>query len=493
MRWLIGFVLVLAAVGAVRLVGCGETTGTGGTAGDGGSGGIGGTGGDGGSGGTVAQCEDNVCRCTEAGIRAAIAEGGAEPYTFECGDGMTVVTQAQIVIDNDVTLDGGGMLTIDGNDAHRVLFVPNGITAELRGITVTGGVAQPPIPSHDPSYEFEEGGGIYSEGTLTLNDCTVSGNYAEDFGGGISTSGVLTLMNSIVSKNTAGYGGGIWGFGTLVMTNSKVVDNRADYGGGIILLGRITMTRSAVSDNTAAIVGGIRQSWDEGSLIMVDSTVSGNTAGDSAGGITSDGALTLTNSTVSHNTSTVGNGGGIEHDGVLTLTNSTVSNNAAVGGGGIANYGVARLTSSTISGNVATGVIGGSAILNQLAGRVESSMATLIDGDCSPSAVRLTSRGYNIESPGDTCGFDQLTDRPETTAAELNLGELADNGGPTKTHALETEPEASFAIDRIPADACLDAEGMPLTTDQRGLPRPVAILGPEPKCDVGSVEVQASN
>jgi predicted outer membrane repeat protein len=455
--------------------------------GDGGSGGDGGAGGDGGHGGGTVACVDNVCPCTEAGIRAAIAAGGAEPYTFECGDGMTVVTQAQIVIDNDVTLDGGGMLTIDGNDAHRVLFVPSGITAELRGITVTGGVAQPPI-SHVPSYEFEEGGGIYSKGTLTLDNCTVSGNHAEDFGGGFSTTGVLTLMNSIVSENTAGYGGGIWGFGTLVMTNSKVVDNRADHGGGIILCGRITMTRSAVSDNTAATTaGGISQSCDEGSLIMVDSTVSGNTAGDDGGGIQSDGALTLTNSTVSHNTSTVGNGGGIEHDGVLTLTNSTVSYNAAVGGGGIANYGVARLTSSTISGNVATGQIGGSAILKQLAGRVESSMATVIDGDCSvgdPSRpFPLTSHGYNIESPGDTCGFDQPTDRPKTTVARLNLGELANNGGPTMTHKPGDGGywEGSEAINKIPADDC------ELETDQRGEPRPET--GGD-ACDIGAFEVQ---
>ena len=37
---------------------------------------------------------------------------------------------------------------------------------------------------------------------------------------------------------------------------------------------------------------------------------------------------------------------------------------------------------------------------------------------------------------------------------------------------------------------CVDADGLPLTTDQRGEPRPVAIRGPEPKCDVGAFEVQ---
>jgi len=61
------------------------------------------------------------------------------------------------------------------------------------------------------------------------------------------------------------------------------------------------------------------------------------------------------------------------------------------------------------------------------------------------------------------------------SAEELNLGELADNGGPTMTHALLTEPTVSVAIDQIPEAECLDADGAALTTDQRGEPRPVAL------------------
>ena len=62
MRRLIGFVLVLAAVGAVRLVGCGETPGgDGGTGGTGGVAGDGGTGGDGGVGGDpIADLVDKI-------------------------------------------------------------------------------------------------------------------------------------------------------------------------------------------------------------------------------------------------------------------------------------------------------------------------------------------------------------------------------------------------------------------------------------------------
>ena len=101
-----------------------------------------------------------------------------------------------------------------------------------------------------------------------------------------------------------------------------------------------------------------------------------------------------------------------------------------------------------------------------------------------------TSGGYNIESPGNTCGFDQTGDQASVTTEQLNLGPLADNGGPTMTHALQTVPVVSAAIDQIPADACVDADDEPLTTDQRGEPRPA---GAESKCDVGSFEVQPAD
>ena len=61
-----------------------------------------------------------------------------------------------------------------------------------------------------------------------------------------------------------------------------------------------------------------------------------------------------------------------------------------------------------------------------------------------------------------------------------SLGPLQDNGGPTMTHALLP---GSVAIDQIPAVDCVDAEGEPLTTDQRGFQR-------DSMCDVGAFEVQ---
>jgi hypothetical protein len=96
----------------------------------------------------------------------------------------------------------------------------------------------------------------------------------------------------------------------------------------------------------------------------------------------------------------------------------------------------------------------------------------------------LDSSGYNIESPEDTCGFDQVSDQAGVTGVQLNLGPLQDNGGPTETRELR---ENSVAIDQIPAAECVDGDGEPLRTDQRGETRPA---GAGSECDVGAFEVQ---
>ena len=366
--------------------------------------------------------------CTEQGIRDAIAEGGG-PHTFDCDGAQTVVTEFEIVIDNDVLLDGEGNLTVDGNERHRVFWIRKGVVAELRGFLVTGGT----------SGFQEDAGGINNNGTLTLINSTVSGNSADygDLarGGGVTNyEGTLTLINSTVSGNTATSGGGIYNYGgTLTLTSSTVSGTPAtgdlDYGGGI---------------------------WHGGGdLTLINSSVSGYSAF-YGGGIHSSGTPTLINSTVSGNTATSGGAINYSGPGTLMLISSTVSGNSAAEGGSIRNLrGTVTLTN------------------------------TLVDDDCQVSErPSIVSHGYNIESPGDTCGFDQAGDQSGVTAEQLNLGPLQDNGGPTMTHALD---EGSVAIDEIPEADCVDADGEPLTTDQRGEPRPET---GGTMCDVGAFEVQ---
>jgi len=210
-------------------------------------------------------------------------------------------------------------------------------------------------------------------------------------------------------------------------------------------------------------------------MTLTNSTVAGSRA-NQGGGIANDGTLTMTNCTVQDNVAEDGRSDGIFNAGTLTLTNCTVSGNGDTGipqdgqqalpRGAILNEGTMTLLSCTLSGDIESTASGSATLMN-----------TLIDGECEGDDP--TSSGYNIESPGDTCGFDEAKgDKFGVTEEELNLGELADNGGPTMTH----KPGAgSAAINQIPGDAC------DLTEDQRGEQRP------EPggtMCDIGSVEVQ---
>ncbi len=97
--------------------------------------------------------------------------------------------------------------------------------------------------------------------------------------------------------------------------------------------------------------------FNDGTLILSNSTVSGNTG---CSGISNDGTLTLNNSTVSGNSAPNGDAGGIYNRGTLTLSNSTVSGNSAPNGvGGILNGGTLTLSNSTVSGNSAPNGVGG--------------------------------------------------------------------------------------------------------------------------------------
>jgi hypothetical protein len=87
-------------------------------------------------------------------------------------------------------------------------------------------------------FGFGYGGGLYSAGTLTVSDSTLSGNSASDYGGGIYNFGTLTVTNSTLSGNFAtnsifGRGGGIGSYRTLTLTSVTITANRAYDGGGL--------------------------------------------------------------------------------------------------------------------------------------------------------------------------------------------------------------------------------------------------------------------
>jgi hypothetical protein len=91
------------------------------------------------------------------------------------------------------------------------------------------------------------------------------------------------------------------------------------------------------------------------------------------------------------------------------------------------------------------------------------------------------SRGYNIESPGESCGFIEPSDAPNTTSEQLGLGALQNNGRETETHLPGAD---SIAIDLIPVEECANVLPVQPAYDQRVIERPQGA-----GCDPGSVEV----
>ena len=375
-----------------------------------------------------------------------------------------------------------------------MFFVDEGVTAELIGFTVTRGrvrlvdIIEPCVGAPGILCHPGNGAGIKNHGALTLTNSNVMECFAPfqevttpgarygGRGGGIHNGvvGTMTLTNTAISGNTAVWGGGIDNDGSMTITDSVVSENKAAEwystgGGGITNYGTLTLMNSVVTGNTAEDwAGGIDNT---GTLTLMNSAVSNNAA-DAAAGIDNYSVLMVVNSTVSDNLANSGSGGISNATwAVTTVVNSTVSGNVAGWNSGIANYGESvELINVTVSNNIATSSGGVAGLWNGSDYR-ETKMTvtnTLVNNDCGGNGI-TASGGYNIESPGDTCGFDQATDQVNVSAEDLNLGRLQHNGGPTETHALG---ESSVAIDVIPESACVDADGQPLTTDQRGEPRP---------------------
>ncbi len=223
-------------------------------------------------------------------------------------------------------------------------------------------------------------------------------------------------------------------------------------------------------------------------------TITGGGTNSSGAGILNQGALALTNSTVTDNR-TKNLGGGIYADGVSTaLTNVTISGNRSdIDSAGLdVNLGNVTLQNVTVTGNIADadddslssqvgGVFrsAGTVTLRNtiVAGNVELSLGPH-PSDCGGT---VTSGSYNLIGTTAGCTFAPTTG--DLLGAAANLGPLAANGGSTPTHGLLA---GSAAIGTgNPAAPGSGGTACP-ATDQRGLPRG----GAAGRCDIGAFELQ---
>ena len=400
----------------------------------------------------VANCEDNGTGSLRDAAAGAVSGDVIDLSALPCST-ITLTSGGIIAAVDDIELagPGAGALTIDAAYHGRAFYHLGAGTIGLIGLTITHGTY-----SGGPYYRAL-GGCVFSTGDIYLSGSMVSGCTLVDAiadntgagGAGLLAYGSVTTFDSTVSAcevtGSAGetaVGAGIFAAADIVLLRSTVSGNSADAGtgeaagGGVLALRDLTMKYSTIHGNSVtgynAQGGGAYVQED---VYVVASTISANHAALGAGLKTGGSAATnvaqIRNSTISDNVAEIA-GAGLVSTIPMRLSNSTVAFNTsiALNVSGVYLGWDAELESSIIANNSA------GATVRDLGG----------DSDASITGANNLIGVTFLTVPGDTISADPL------------LGALADNGGQTRTHAL------------LPGSPAIDAGNnlLDLTRDQRG-------------------------
>ena len=376
----------------------------------------------------VASCDDDGPGTLRNAVSIAASGDTIDLTTLDCST-ITLTSGAIGVAQDDLSLIGPGApsLAIDGGGQSEVMRHSGTGTLSFDSLTLTHGYF---------AQYYGHGGCVFSPSNIALyrsvvSDCVVTGGFAR--GGGIFAVQDLTISDSVVTGNLAdgsdldASGGGFVVGGYLRLLDSTLSDNTArtappplgtfSVGGGADTFGDVLIMGSTISGNQAKNVAGIVfEAHGSPTAVMVDSTVSGNMPVDN------------------------GPFGGVYAGIPLSLYNSTIAFN---GGIGLVSGYPMHLESAIIADN-ATDV-------------------SLFNGGSVTGTHNLIVRANVVP--------------PDTLRGCPALLPLADNGGPTLTHALL---HASPAID---AGNNIDA----LANDQRGDGYP-RVAGAD--ADIGAFEWQ---
>jgi len=421
--------------------------------------------------------EPDVCATSGSGSPFTIVFSASltgDTITLRAGD--LPIFNLDLIITGPTTLSSG--ITISGNNNDRIMDVLRS-RVTLKFLTLTEGIAA--AKASDPSELGRgEGGAVENKfGTLIITNCTFSsnqaigasgsGNGSDGKGGAIANSvTATTISNSTFTSNLATGGS----------TDISNVDGRGGAGrGGAIynIGGTLTISNSTFSSNLASGGGA-----DHGF------------GGDSRGGAidASTKNLTIINSTFFFNQAKPGFGHG------------RAAKFSGLGkGGAIFNDGSSTIASTTFLASVAGDVISGTSVVGGQGGALYNGYGTVnlkstILADNFPEDcfrfknTVLVDKGYNLADDS-TCNFDPRGTSQITSFSAIGFGPgslLADNGGPTQTCALVG---GGLADTFIPVASCTVQSDppQPLTTDQRGFPRPAPSHPSE--CSAGAFEFGA--
>jgi hypothetical protein len=435
--------------------------------------------------------------CTEAALDAAVAAGGI--VTFQCGIApATITVTSEIQVTQDTTIDGGSLVTLSGGMKTRIMHIMSAWNVAtplltVQNLTFTDGYTTDVLNTTSTK---EGGAAIFEDGgSLTVINCTFTNNQCattgEDVSGGaINGQGVGTLIveGSTFTGNVGSNGGAI---GTqdenVTVVNSTFVGNSATGtggnpgnggdGGAMSYDGAMvswTMCGDTFSKNKGSASGGaiFRVAYNDEAVNIDRCVFDGNsvdpTTGNAGGLYLEYATITMTGTTISHNTANFGGGIWLGHNAISKITNDTIAENTANMGGGVWVAGgiTGTLLNVTVANNAGNGIAGGDTGLVLQNTLVVGNTKGTMEGEVSCDHTH-GGAGANMEYPGDS-------NSPCTSSvivADPMLGPLQNSGGTTDTMA----PSAG-------SPAIGKGSGCP-TTDQRAQPRATA-------CTLGAYEVQ---
>lgn len=443
---------------------------------------------------TLTDESDQDFSTGDLSLREAIEQANANPgmdtILFDIGSNNPEIdllpALGELEITDDVLIDGintnitGGQVTIDGQQSVRPIHVSStNAIVNLSHLTIKNG------------WSSDDGAGILNEGgTLTVNSLSFTGNISQGDGGALSSEyGTLTVFDSAFTNNSAeGQGGGIRATNnTTTVTGSVFYGNVSESEGGGIYshAGQLTLSESAVSGNHAAVKGG--GIGGTAAISIIGTTISDNTA-QSGGGIGLYGTVAsklILNSTISGNSASE-HGGGLEVNTDVSLINCTITGNRADSdgnnsgdGGGIRNDdGVLTLGNTIVAGNYQgledtpndlDGVVtGGASLVNNLPEYAAGDnyfideLPQIAIGDHNLIGDAGSAGGLIDGIDGNIVG-NHGTGTLEITSILNPI--LLDNGGITQTHELvRNSPAIDAAFNQT-------AVNSGLTEDQRGVAR----------------------
>jgi hypothetical protein len=249
----------------------------------------------------------------------------------------------------------------------------------------------------------------------------------------------------------------------------------------------VTITGLTLEDGSASDGGAINSAVP---LTLDDDAITGSTATGDGGGVFASGTLTMDQDIVAGNSATGDTGGGIDLEPstptVNAISDTTIAENSARGDGGGVNLEDSStesltLLNDTVVGNIVTQAGGQGGAFRAWSGTTLDYGNTVFAQNMSPEeqtcayggGATVTSLGHNASDTSATVDASCNFVASDLTSANVQLGSLETNGGPTATY----EPAVtSPLINAGSATLCT-------ATDQRGVPRPQGS-----GCDIGAVE-----